>query len=91
MISALTPSDINGLNSLPPESWNLDYEAFLKDFMQHDFFFPFVLLQENCVVGTGNVFIQEKNYSNSNIPKAGKERFCPLKTRMEFSSWSSWD
>ncbi|EAR02998.1 GNAT family N-acetyltransferase [Maribacter sp. HTCC2170] len=60
MIRELKVSDIEGLNSLPPLDWNFDYEALLRDFINEDFFYAFIQIQDNKIVGTGNVFIKEK-------------------------------
>jgi predicted N-acetyltransferase YhbS len=60
MIRALQQSDINGLNRLPPIDWDFDYEAFLKDFLNENFLFAFVLVDEEKIVGTGNVFLKGK-------------------------------
>lgn len=59
MIREINVADIKGLNSLPPKSWKIDYEAFLKDFLKDDFFYAFIQIQDNKVVGTGNVLIKE--------------------------------
>ena len=60
MIRELAASDINGLNSLPPTNWKFDYEAFVKRFIADDFFHAFVIIQDEQVVGTGNVLLKEK-------------------------------
>jgi GNAT superfamily N-acetyltransferase len=60
MIRELYKSDINGLNSLPPANWNFDYETLLRDFINDDFFYAFILIQDKKIVGTGNVFLKEK-------------------------------
>ena len=60
MIRTLNESDINGLNRLPPIDWDFDYEAFLKDFLNEDFLYAFVLVDEEKIVGTGNVFLKGK-------------------------------
>ncbi len=60
MIKPILASDISGLNSLSPPDWKMDYEEFLKDFSEEEFFHPFILLENEQVVGTGNVFIKDK-------------------------------
>lgn len=60
MIRELKENDISGLNSLTPASWKYDYETFLRDFIQEDFFYAFVLIQDNQIVGTGNVLVKGK-------------------------------
>lgn len=72
-IRTIRPSDIPGLNHLPPLDWKFDYEQFLKDFAQENFFHAFVLVEKEKIVGTGNVLLKngvgwlaniivEKNY-----------------------------
>jgi len=60
MIRKLKKSDIEGLNSLPPVDWRFDYEALLRDFIESDFFYAFIQIQDNKIVGTGNVFLKDK-------------------------------
>lgn len=60
MIRELKESDINGLNNLPPVVWKFDYETFLRDFIIEEYFFVFVLIQDERIVGTGNVFLKGK-------------------------------
>ena len=60
MIRALKKTDIAGLNSLPPTDWNFNYECFLKEFLATNFFYAFVLIQNEKIVGTGNVLIKGK-------------------------------
>ncbi len=60
MIRTLKESDIIGLNSLPPASWQFEYEDFLKDFLKEDYFYAFVILEEEKIIGTGNVFLKDK-------------------------------
>jgi GNAT superfamily N-acetyltransferase len=60
MIRTLNESDINGLNRLPPIDWDFEYEGFLKDFLNEDFLYAFILLHEEKIVGTGNVFLKGK-------------------------------
>lgn len=60
MIIELEESDIGGLNSLPPTDWQFDYETLLKDFIYEDFFYAFIQIQDNKIVGTGNVFLKDK-------------------------------
>ncbi len=60
MIRELKESNIKGLNSLPPSEWKFDYEALLKEFIDEDFFYAFILVQDNKVVGTGNIFSKGK-------------------------------
>ena len=59
-IRALKESDINGLNRLPPKDWNYNFEDFLTGFMKEDFFYAFVLIKDENIVGIGNVFIKGK-------------------------------
>ncbi len=58
MIRPLLPTDIKGLNNLSPPEWNQDYEAFLTGFYPEDFFHAFVLLENEKIIGTGNVLVQ---------------------------------
>ena len=60
MIKTIKKSEINGLNHLPPEEWQIDYEAFLKDFIDEDFFHAFIQIQDNKVIGTGNILLKGK-------------------------------
>jgi len=60
MIKELKKTDISGLNRLAPEEWKFDYERFLNHFLEDDFFFPFVMVRDNKIIGTGNVFLKEK-------------------------------
>lgn len=60
MIRELKESEIHGVNSLPPSDWKFDYEDFLKDFLTDDFFYAFVIIQDERIVGTGNVFLKGK-------------------------------
>ena len=60
MIRALRKAEIPGLNSLPPLDWQFDYEAFLADYINEDFFHAFVLIQDEIIIGTGNVFVKEE-------------------------------
>lgn len=58
MIRALRETDINGLNNLPPMDWNFNYEGFIKDFFTTDYFHAFIMIQDEKIVGTGNVLIK---------------------------------
>lgn len=58
IIRELKQSDINGLNDLPPADWKIDYEALLKNFIKDDFFHAFVMVQDERIIGTGNVFLK---------------------------------
>ena len=60
MIHKLTASEIDGLNKLPPIEWNYDYEVLLRDFINEDYFFAFIQIRDNNIVGTGNVFVRGK-------------------------------
>ena len=60
MIKELKESDIKGLNNLPPSEWKFDYEALLRDFIDEDFFYAFIQVQDNKIVGTGNIFSKGK-------------------------------
>ena len=67
MIRALKETDTLGLNSLSPKDWNFDYEGFLNIFSDDDFFYAFVMLQDQKIVGTGNVFLKGKTGWLANI------------------------
>jgi GNAT superfamily N-acetyltransferase len=58
MIRELIESEINGLNDLPPTDWEFDYENFLKDYLTADYFYAFVMIQDEKIIGTGNVFLK---------------------------------
>lgn len=60
MIRELEESDIKGLNNLPPIDWKFDYESFVKSFIEDDFFYAFVIIQDELIVGTGNAILKEK-------------------------------
>ena len=60
MIRKIKKSEIQGLNNITPTDWKFDYENFLKDFINQDFFYAFVQIQDEKIVGTGNVFLKEK-------------------------------
>jgi len=60
MIYGLNPSQIPGLNKIPPLDWDFDYESFLRSYLPTDFFKAFILLQDKEIVGTGNVFYKGK-------------------------------
>ena len=60
MIRELRESEIKGLNNLPPAEWKFDYETFVKNFFTDDFFYAFVIIQDEQIVGTGNVLLKEK-------------------------------
>lgn len=60
MIRALQASDIPGLNKLKPVDWDFDFEAFTSKYFNDDFYYAFVLIKENSIVGTGNVFLKGK-------------------------------
>lgn len=60
MIKAIQKEDIFGLNFLAPIDWDFDYESFLRDFIDDDFFYAFVLIHNDKIVGTGNVFLKDK-------------------------------
>lgn len=59
MIKELKISDINGLNNLPPEDWKFDYEALIREYINDDFFYAFIQIEKDKVVGTGNIFAKE--------------------------------
>ena len=67
MIRELNKSNIQGLNNLPPSEWEFDYEALLKEFIDEDFFYAFIQVQDNKVVGTGNIFSKGKTGWLGNI------------------------
>lgn len=58
LIKKIGESDIAGLNKLPPQGWDFDYEAFLTRYISDDFFHAFILVQDETIVGTGNVFLK---------------------------------
>lgn len=60
MIRAIKESDIKGLNFLPPAAWKLDYETFLKGFLNDKFFYAFIQIRDGKIVGTGNILLREK-------------------------------
>ncbi len=60
MIRTLKQNDIKGLNKLPPVDWKFDYEDFLHNFMEDDFFYAFAMVKDNEIIGTGNVFLENK-------------------------------
>jgi len=60
MIRQIKKTEIQGLNNLPPLDWKFDYETFLRDFLNHDFFYAFTQIQNEKIVGTGNVLVKEK-------------------------------
>lgn len=60
MIRKVKGSDIEGLNSLSPTDWGFDYETLLRDFIGNDFFYAFIEIEGNRIVGTGNVFLKDK-------------------------------
>ncbi|MGD8778843.1 MAG: GNAT family N-acetyltransferase [Ignavibacteria bacterium] len=59
-IRELRESEIRGLNKLPPVDWKFDYEAFLLDFKNDDFFYAFVMTINDEIIGTGNVLLKDK-------------------------------
>ena len=67
VIRELQESDIKGLNSLPPADWKFDYEAFIKRLITDDFFHAFVIMQDEQIIGTGNVLVKGKVGWLSNI------------------------
>jgi len=60
MIRELKESEIKGLNNLPPADWEFDYETFVKNFFAEDFYHAFIIIQDERIVGTGNVIQKEK-------------------------------
>jgi len=67
MIRILKSNDISGLNRLPPQEWHFDYEDFLYDFINEDFFHAFVMIQGNEIVGTGNALLKNNMAWLANI------------------------
>lgn len=59
LIRPIEDRDLQYLNRLPPDDWNFDYESFLKNFMQREFFHSFVLEVSEEIIGTGNVLIKD--------------------------------
>ncbi len=74
MIRALKKSEIPGLNTLPPKEWEFDYETFLLDFIDKEFFQAFVMHHEGEIIGTGNVFLKGKIGWLANIIISEKHR-----------------
>ena len=74
MIRRLKKIDIPGLNSLPPVEWEFDYEKFLLNYMNEAYFKAFVLVQDDQVIGTGNVLFEGKTGWLANILVAEKFR-----------------
>ena len=60
MIRKLKTSEIPKLNNFPPKDWAFDYEAFLRDFLKEDYFYAFVMIQDEEIIGTGNVLLKGK-------------------------------
>jgi hypothetical protein len=52
MIREVKESDIKGLNSLPPIDWKYDYEAFLQEFINEDFFNGFIQIMDESIKET---------------------------------------
>lgn len=67
MIRELTLEDIAGLNQLYPLDWNADYEQFLTTYFKEDFFYAFVLVLGQKIIGTGNLFINDQTGWLANI------------------------
>ncbi|MFT4660390.1 MAG: GNAT superfamily N-acetyltransferase [Patiriisocius sp.] len=59
MIRPLKQPEIRGLNSLSPSEWKFDYELFLQQFINDDFFYAFSISEDERIVGTGNVLVKE--------------------------------
>lgn len=74
MIKVLEKTDIIGLNSLPPKEWQFDYEAFLNDHIQEDFFYAFLIIEKDQVIGCGNILLQNKVGWLANILVAKEHR-----------------
>ncbi len=60
MLRRLVKSDIPGLNSISPEDWGMDYEAFLDEFLSEQYFDAFVITENNQIVATANSFIKDE-------------------------------
>ena len=82
MIRELKESEIQGLNNLPPADWKFDYEEFLMDYIKDDFFYAFVMLQNDEIIGTGNVFLKNKIGWLANIIVTEKYRGKGLGSKM---------
>jgi len=67
MIRKLREIEITGLNKMPPLEWSFDLEAFLRDFIHEDYFFAFNKIQDNRIIGTGNVLVKDKTGWLANI------------------------
>lgn len=74
MIRKLKATDIPGLNILPPTEWKLDYEEYLKDYITEDYFHAFVMVQEEEIIGTGNIFLKDNIGWLANIIVVEKHR-----------------
>lgn len=74
MIRVLKKTDIEGLNRLPPSDWKFDYESFLIDFFEEDYFEAFVMELDSEIVGTGNVFFEGSIGWLANIIVDGNQR-----------------
>lgn len=59
MIRALKTTDLKGLNKISPPDWNFNLEHFIQGYLSTDFFYAFVLIQDDKIVGTGNIFLKE--------------------------------
>lgn len=60
MIREIKESEIIGLNNLTPPDWKFDYETLLRNFINDDFFYAFIQIQDSRIVGTGNIFLKGK-------------------------------
>jgi GNAT superfamily N-acetyltransferase len=56
MIRPLKKSDVAGLNHLSPIEWNFDLEQFIAGYLDADYYFAFVMLENEKIIGTGNIF-----------------------------------
>lgn len=60
MIRELKENEINGLNVISPIDWKFDYEDFLRLYYREDYFKAFLIIQDDSIIGTGNVFLKDK-------------------------------
>ncbi|MFT6336948.1 MAG: GNAT superfamily N-acetyltransferase [Halioglobus sp.] len=59
-IKTLNKSEIPGLNTLPPLNWGFDYEQFLNEYIDEEYFHAFVMIHDDQIIGAGNAFMKDK-------------------------------
>ncbi len=74
IIKAIQEGDVLGLNKLKPLDWDFDYEAFTKDYLNHDYYYAFGMYHEEQIIGTGNLFLKGKVAWLANIIISEKYR-----------------